>query len=116
MNDWRTPSPISSDIGRQQVKFRVTRLVLFSAILDARVGNSLDFKVAGGCTRARTWDPLIKSQLLYQLSYTPVAPRQTLESSGREGAEHSQISPAGKAQAQAARRLAPGPFHPFSAG
>jgi hypothetical protein len=27
----------------------------------------------GGCTRARTWDPLIKSQLLYQLSYTPHA-------------------------------------------
>src|SRR5690606_35598326 len=25
----------------------------------------------GGCTRARTLDPLIKSQLLYQLSYTP---------------------------------------------
>ena len=23
----------------------------------------------GGRTRARTWDPLIKSQLLYQLSY-----------------------------------------------
>ena len=25
----------------------------------------------GGRTRARTWDPLIKSQLLYQLSYAP---------------------------------------------
>jgi hypothetical protein len=25
----------------------------------------------GGCTRIRTLDPLIKSQLLYQLSYTP---------------------------------------------
>ena len=29
----------------------------------------LDF--AGGRTRTRTWDPLIKSQLLYQLSYAP---------------------------------------------
>jgi hypothetical protein len=27
--------------------------------------------VNGGRTRARTWDPLIKSQLLYQLSYAP---------------------------------------------
>ena len=27
----------------------------------------------GGCARIRTLDPLIKSQLLYQLSYTPVA-------------------------------------------
>ena len=26
----------------------------------------------GGRTRARTWDPLIKSQLLCQLSYAPV--------------------------------------------
>ena len=28
----------------------------------------------GGRTRARTWDPLIKSQLLYQLSYAPGSP------------------------------------------
>jgi hypothetical protein len=27
--------------------------------------------MSGGRTRARTWDPLIKSQLLYQLSYAP---------------------------------------------
>ena len=26
----------------------------------------------GGRTRARTWDPLIKNQLLYQLSYAPI--------------------------------------------
>jgi hypothetical protein len=26
----------------------------------------------GGCSRDRTYDPLIKSQLLYQLSYAPV--------------------------------------------
>jgi hypothetical protein len=29
------------------------------------------FDLLGGRTRARTWDPLIKSQLLYQLSYAP---------------------------------------------
>jgi hypothetical protein len=28
----------------------------------------------GGCARTRTVDPLIKSQLLYQLSYTPEVP------------------------------------------
>jgi hypothetical protein len=31
----------------------------------------------GGRTRARTWDPLIKSQLLYQLSYAPPMVRGT---------------------------------------
>ena len=30
----------------------------------------------GGRTRARTWDPVIKSHLLYQLSYAPA--HQTL--------------------------------------
>ena len=30
--------------------------------------------ILGGRTRARTWDPLIKSQLLYQLSYAPGLP------------------------------------------
>ncbi len=34
------------------------------------------FREVGGCTRARTLDPLIKSQLLYQLSYTPVRKRR----------------------------------------
>jgi hypothetical protein len=29
--------------------------------------------IFGGCARIRTLDPLIKSQLLYQLSYTPIA-------------------------------------------
>jgi hypothetical protein len=28
----------------------------------------------GGCAQDRTVDPLIKSQLLYQLSYTPTPP------------------------------------------
>ena len=30
-------------------------------------------EINGGCNRTRTCDPLIKSQLLYQLSYTPAA-------------------------------------------
>ena len=33
--------------------------------------KSLFFDLFGGRTRTRTWDPLIKSQLLYQLSYAP---------------------------------------------
>ena len=33
------------------------------------IDNILGF---GGRTRTRTWDPLIKSQLLYQLSYAPI--------------------------------------------
>ena len=31
-------------------------------------------EINGGRTRARTLDPLIKSQLLYQLSYAPIEP------------------------------------------
>ena len=30
-----------------------------------------NFDLNGGCSRIRTYDPLIKSQLLYQLSYAP---------------------------------------------
>ena len=37
----------------------------------------------GGRTRARTWDPLIKSQLLYQLSYAPGAWDRKAFASGR---------------------------------
>ena len=33
-------------------------------------------KKSGGCDRDRTCDPLIKSQLLYQLSYAPTPPCQ----------------------------------------
>jgi hypothetical protein len=36
-------------------------------------GASQPFHLIGGRTRARTLDPLIKSQLLYQLSYAPEA-------------------------------------------
>ena len=39
----------------------------------------------GGCSRIRTYDPLIKSQLLYQLSYAPAPEGQ----GPGEGAEHT---------------------------
>ena len=37
----------------------------------------------GGCNRARTCDPLIKSQLLYQLSYTPGSRKRARIAAGR---------------------------------
>jgi hypothetical protein len=37
---------------------------------------------SGGRTRTRTWDPLIKSQLLYQLSYAPPGPGERRYSKG----------------------------------
>ena len=33
--------------------------------------------MSGGRTRARTCDPLIKSQLLYQLSYAPISKKNS---------------------------------------
>jgi hypothetical protein len=39
----------------------------------------------GGRTRTRTWDPLIKSQLLYQLSYAPEPGTDVLAGKGPEG-------------------------------
>jgi hypothetical protein len=50
-------------------KKRRTRPVLFSVTISRRHWKGRLF--LGGRTRARTWDPLIKSQLLYQLSYAP---------------------------------------------
>ncbi len=35
--------------------------------------NARQHQIIGGRTRTRTLDPLIKSQLLYQLSYAPFA-------------------------------------------
>jgi hypothetical protein len=40
----------------------------------------------GGRTRARTWDPLIKSQLLYRLSYASIRPVAAWRPTGRERA------------------------------
>ena len=48
------------------VRVRPTR---FCGCSCGPIGQILDGD--GGRTRARTWDPLIKSQLLYQLSYAP---------------------------------------------
>ena len=42
-------------------------------VWSALVGlNSCFTTEFGGCSRIRTYDPLIKSQLLYQLSYAPI--------------------------------------------
>ncbi len=43
---------------------------------------SLDGSGNGGRSRARTYDPLIKSQLLYQLSYAPPIVRGIAGSGG----------------------------------
>src|ERR1700675_2247622 len=37
----------------------------------SREGTGKEGLFLGGRTRARTWDPMIKSHLLYQLSYAP---------------------------------------------
>src|SRR6185312_14016555 len=39
-------------------------------------------RLGGGRTRARTWDPMIKSHLLYQLSYAPGTGRESLRNCG----------------------------------
>src|SRR3546814_14982380 len=43
-----------------------------------------EWRKNGGRTSARTWDPLIKSQLLYQLSYAPIFPATTGRRKPRE--------------------------------
>src|ERR1700757_901835 len=43
----------------------------------------------GGRTRTRTWDPLIKSQLLYQLSYAPGAWDRKTSARGRRLAKQT---------------------------
>ena len=44
-------------------------------LVDAATRALYFIEIAGGCTRTRTLDPLIKSQLLYQLSYAPATGR-----------------------------------------
>src|SRR3974390_1486982 len=63
--------------------------------------------VRGGRTRARTWDPLIKSQLLYQLSYAPeLAVRKAFARAGRLAKPPSDVqqSRSNLSRAGAARR------------
>ena len=59
----------------------------------------------GGCSRARTCDPLIKSQLLYLLSYTPVSAAPGGQILAGEGADHSQNRRRGKLAARRAPDL-----------
>jgi hypothetical protein len=67
----------------------------------------------GGRTRARTWDPLIKSQLLYQLSYAPGTDPESL----RKRASFSKATPRCPANRQRfSRTRAPGPSWRNAAG
>ncbi len=52
---------------------------------------------SGGRTRARTWDPLIKSQLLYQLSYAPGKARGPLFKTRRSCSRAAAACPATRA-------------------
>ncbi len=50
----------------------------------------------GGCSRIRTYDPLIKSQLLYQLSYAPAvqpgAPYNSAPADCKEGVARRRLA------------------------
>jgi hypothetical protein len=46
-------------------------MALNEAQLRGWFAATMQFEIIGGRTRIRTLDPLIKSQLLYQLSYAP---------------------------------------------
>ncbi len=48
----------------------------------------------GGRTQARTVDPLIKSQLLYQLSYTPIKTEERLLGSATAGNDEGHLAKA----------------------
>ena len=64
--------------------------------------------MGGGRTRTRTWDPLIKSQLLYQLSYAPGSPVRETRASGRPVAKRRPACPAsGRRRASCARKRKP---------
>ena len=54
------------------------RNALFGVVSESCGLRRLD----GGRTRARTWDPMIKSHLLYQLSYAPGTGPESLRKSG----------------------------------
>jgi hypothetical protein len=62
----------------------------------------------GGRTRARTWDPMIKSHLLYQLSYAPGTGPESL----RKRASFSKAPP----RCPASRRNIPRPFQRGAGG
>ncbi len=64
--------------------------------------------VDGGRTRTRTWDPLIKSQLLYQLSYAPGSPWAGTRARRRRVAKQAPGCPANGPAAQAKAPGEPG--------
>src|SRR5262245_43543091 len=63
----------TSAAAKRGVQIPSKRVLNVPASAFSQNGEASDSKgfVDGGRTRARTWDPLIKSQLLYQLSYAP---------------------------------------------
>ena len=67
------PGPSPRPGALDPVQLRQARAGARSALLPARGrgGKSVRKTGSGGRSRARTYDPLIKSQLLYQLSYAP---------------------------------------------
>ena len=65
----RIVSKSSAARGRDIKPSRDTGIILFPSRRGTLFASI--FGKAGGCTRTRTLDPLIKSQLLYQLSYAP---------------------------------------------
>ena len=72
-----TNNPISARIARHPLGERHHLLLNTGPAPNYSLGIKrclffLNFqRLDGGCSRTRTCDPLIKSQLLYQLSYTP---------------------------------------------
>jgi hypothetical protein len=70
-----------SDRTKSDYEKRRTRPVWSQPTSGEAIGNQ-EF-LLGGRTRARTWDPLIKSQLLYQLSYAPGSDPETATARGR---------------------------------
>ncbi len=62
------------EVGQKEIRISGSEAALAPVFLRQRTGATPQCPVScrvGGRTRARTWDPLIKSQLLYQLSYAP---------------------------------------------
>ncbi len=65
----RPPPGVSSNL----LSRRASQSHFLGSAHSGNLGQVIDCD--GGRTRARTLDPLIKSQLLYQLSYAPIATR-----------------------------------------
>ena len=81
---------------------------LTQALVRAVARNCQVPEAVGGCRRTRTFDPLIKSQLLYQLSYTPAPQRQKGPARALD-ARSSNIAACGVSSGAAAPRAAESP-------